>query len=91
MVEVYNRRFWHTLFIYNFKINKKAYLQTLKFLSILPNISMTPFILKNNHVKKAYIQILNTLMTSFILKIKKAHTQTQNIPITLLILKNNRI
>ena len=69
--EVYNRRFWHTLFIYNIQINKKAYLQTLKFLPIPPNISMTTFILKNNHVKKTYIQTLNTTMTSFISKIKK--------------------
>ena len=81
-LEVYNTRFWHTLFIHNFKINKKAYLQTLKFLSTLPNISMTPFILKNNHVKKAYMQILNIPMTSFILKIKKAHTQTPNVSLT---------
>ena len=43
---------------------------------------MTPFILKNNHVKKAYIQILNIPMTSFILKTKKGYTQTPNIPIT---------
>ena len=43
---------------------------------------MTPFMLKNNHVKKAYIQILNIHMTSFILKTKKRYTQTPNIPIT---------
>ena len=32
---------------YNFQINKKAYLQTLKFLPIPPNISITPI-----HTKK---------------------------------------
>ena len=42
---------------------------------------MTPFILENSHVKKAYIQILNIPMTSFILKTKKGYTQTPNIPI----------
>ena len=43
---------------------------------------MTPFILKNNHVKKAYMQILNIPMTSFMLKIKRGYTQTPNISIT---------
>ena len=43
---------------------------------------MNPFILKNNHVKKTYIQILNIPMTSFILKIKKGYLQTPNISIT---------
>ena len=43
---------------------------------------MNPFILENSHVKKAYIQILNIPMTSFILKTKKGYTQTPNIPIT---------
>ena len=43
---------------------------------------MNPFILKNNHVKKTYIQILNIPMTSFILKIKKGYLQTLNISIT---------
>ena len=43
---------------------------------------MTPFILKNNDVKKAYIQILNIAMISFILEIKKGCTQTPNISIS---------
>ena len=43
---------------------------------------MSPFILKNNHVKKAYIQLLNIPMTTFILKIKKGCTQTSNISTT---------
>ena len=47
MVEVYNRYFWPTSFTCNFQINKKANSQTLKFLSIPPNISMTPI-----HTKK---------------------------------------
>ena len=46
-LEVYNRYFWRTLFTCNFQINKKAYLQTLNFLPITPNISMTPI-----HTKK---------------------------------------
>ena len=50
--EVYNRNFWDTLFIYNFQINKKAYLQTLKFLPIPQTFPMTPFILKIIMLKK---------------------------------------
>ena len=80
--EVYNRYFWHILFIQNCKINKKAYPQTLKFLPIPQTFPMTPFILKIDHVKKAYIQILDISMTSFILKIKNGYLQTPNIPIT---------
>ena len=80
---MYNRRFWHTLLTYKFQINKKAYQQTLKSLSIPPNISMTSFILKNNHVKKAYTEILNIFTTSFILKITKGYLQTPNTTITL--------
>ena len=63
-------------------MNEKAYLQALKFLPIPQTFPMTPLILENNHVKKAYIQILNTSMTSFILKIKNGYLQTPNIPIT---------
>ena len=80
---VISRRFWHTLFTYNFQINKKAYMQTLKFYPY-PQISLwQPFILKNNHVKKAYTQTLNIPMTSFILKIKKGYLQTPNTTATL--------
>ena len=43
---------------------------------------MTPFILKSNYVKKAYIQILKFPMTSFIVKIKNGYLQTPNISIT---------
>ena len=45
--EVYNRYFWLTFITCNFQINKKVYLQTLKFLPIPLNISMTPI-----HTKK---------------------------------------
>ena len=45
--EVYNRYFWRTFITCNFEINKKAYLQTLNFLPIPLNISMTPI-----HTKK---------------------------------------
>ena len=71
-----NRRFWHTLFTYNFQINKKAYLQTLKFLPIPPNISMTPI-----HTKKSSCQ-KSIHTNSFILKIKKGYLQTPNTTIT---------
>ena len=46
-IDVYNRCFWHTLFTCNFQVNKKAYLEILKFLLISTNISMTPI-----HTKK---------------------------------------
>ena len=37
--EVYNRYFWHNLFICNSQINKKAYPQTLQFFAHTQNIS----------------------------------------------------
>ena len=45
--EVYNRYFWDSLFTCNFQVNKRAYLQTLRFLPISTDISMTPI-----HTKK---------------------------------------
>ena len=47
-----------------------------------------PFILKNNHVKKAYTQTLNIPMASFTLKVKKGHFQTPKTTITLQIKKH---
>ena len=52
---------------------------------------MTPFILKNSHIKKGYLQIPNIPMTTFILKIKKDTYKPQvslQPPFTL---KNNHI
>ena len=45
--EVYNRITWYTLFINNFQINKKAYLQTLKFFTHTPKYLYDPI-----HIKK---------------------------------------
>ena len=45
--EVYNRYFWDSFFTCNFQVNKRAYLQTLRFLPISTDISMTPI-----HTKK---------------------------------------
>ena len=47
ILEVYNRAIWHTPFTGNFQINNKAYLQTLKFLPMPPNIRTSPI-----HTKK---------------------------------------
>ena len=81
MLEVYNRHFWRTLFACNFQINKKAYPKTLKFLPILPNISMTPVHTKNNHIKKHThktqtfsITLIYTKKNSYI---KKGYLQTR--------------
>ena len=52
-----------TLLLVTFKQIKKAYLQTLKVLPIPQTFPMTSFILKNNYVKKGYLQIPNIFMT----------------------------
>ena len=77
--EVYNREIWHNLLTYNFQINKKAYLQTLKFLPIPSYISITPFMLKNNHIKNHIYESQNTWHSFFLLipfsNIKKVYLQ----------------
>ena len=65
--EVYNRVIWSTFFTCNFQINKKAYLQNLKFLPIAPNISMTPIYTKKIiTLKKDICKSENTHITLFI-------------------------
>ena len=52
---------------------------------------MTPFILKNNHVKKGYLQTPNIPMTPFVLKIKKDTYKPQISLYPPFTLKNNHI
>ena len=47
MKEVYNRVTWHTLFIINFQMNKKAYLETLKIFTHTSKYLYDPI-----HIKK---------------------------------------
>ena len=55
-LEVYNRYFWRTLFACNFQINKK-HTHKLQNFYLYPQISIwPPPILKNNQIKKGYLQ-----------------------------------
>ena len=76
-LEVYNRYFWHILFICSFQINKKAYLQTLKFLPIPQTFPMTPFILKIIMLKKDTYKPQTSLWLLLYQKLKRILTNTK--------------
>ena len=84
---MWNRRFWHTLFTCNFQINQKAYLQTLKFLHIPPNISMTPIHTKKiitltKHTHKTQTFPITSIYTKKIITLKKNTQKSENTYIT---------